>query len=75
MRQRLHEDAQTLPQAHAQREHDGSADQDRKRGTQDLQQGHFCFCHVPDFPLILRSGASRVSKDEATSLASWFETR
>jgi hypothetical protein len=27
------------------------------------------------YPLILSSGASRVSKDEATSRATWFETR
>ena len=40
VRQRLHEDAEALPQAHAQRQHDGGADQDRKRGTQDFQQGH-----------------------------------
>jgi hypothetical protein len=40
LRQRLQEDAERLPQAHAQREHDGGADQDGKRGTEDLQQGH-----------------------------------
>ena len=37
---------ETLPQAHAQREHDGGADQDGKRGTQDLQQGHCCFSPI-----------------------------
>jgi hypothetical protein len=42
LRQRLHEKAERLPQPHAQREHDGGADQDGKRGPQDLQQGH-CF--------------------------------
>ena len=46
LRQRLQEDAEALPQAHAQREHDGGADQDGKRGTQDLQQGHCCFSSV-----------------------------
>jgi hypothetical protein len=32
-----------LPQAHADREHDGGADQDRKRGPQDLQQSHYFY--------------------------------
>jgi hypothetical protein len=40
MRQRLHEDAERLPQAHAERQHQGGADQDRKRGTKGFEQGH-----------------------------------
>ena len=42
VRQRLHEDAEALPQAHAEGEHQRGADQDGKRRPQDLQQGH-CF--------------------------------
>jgi hypothetical protein len=41
--QRLHEDAKTLPQAHAQGEHQRGADQDGKRGPQDLQQDHYFY--------------------------------
>ncbi len=40
MGQRLQEDAEALAQAHAQAEHQGSANQNGKRGTKHLQQGH-----------------------------------
>jgi hypothetical protein len=50
LRQRLQENAEALPQAHAQRQHDGGADQNGQCGTQDLQQGHCCSSSVGPRP-------------------------
>jgi hypothetical protein len=68
MRQGLQEDAEALPEAHAEREHHGCADQDRKRRSQGSEKGHVGFFFVSCLFLALKSRLELASGLDYTGL-------